>query len=121
MLLDSFFQIRRIKKGETNVVEISLNPNHDIYKGHFPDMPVVPGVCQVQMFKEILEVLAGSKLQLIKDVNMKFISVLNPLENPDLTFEFKYSEAADGILKASGTLKAGETKFFSTKSSYTVK
>lgn len=121
MLLDSFFQIKNISESELIQVDISLNPNHDIYKGHFPDMPVVPGVCQVQMFKEVLEVLTESKLQLVKDVNMKFISVLNPLENADLSFELKYSKEADGMLKASGTLKAGDTKFFSTKSSYTIK
>ncbi|AWV99160.1 hydroxymyristoyl-ACP dehydratase [Arcticibacterium luteifluviistationis] len=121
MLLDSFFQIKNIGKGETTVVDIELNPNHDIYKGHFPDMPVVPGVCQVQMFKEVLEVLTETKLQLVKDVNLKFMSVLNPLENALLSFELKYSSQEDGSLKASGTLSANGTKFFSTKSTYSLK
>ena len=33
---------------------IELNPEHGIYKGHFPYVPVAPGVCLVQIIKEIL-------------------------------------------------------------------
>ena len=34
---------------------ILFNANHPIFKGHFEQMPVVPGVCQTQLIKEILQ------------------------------------------------------------------
>ena len=33
---------------------IELNPEHEIYKGHFPKIPVAPGACLIQAIKEIL-------------------------------------------------------------------
>ena len=32
---------------------VELNPEHKIYKGHFPEIPVAPGVTLIQMLQEI--------------------------------------------------------------------
>lgn len=34
--------------GETVKTSIILNPLHPIFKGHFPDNPILPGVCMMQ-------------------------------------------------------------------------
>ena len=36
---------------------IHLYAEHPIYKGHFPQIPIAPGVCLVQIIKEILMLL----------------------------------------------------------------
>ncbi len=40
-----FYKVIKIEKPEENSynVEVELNPEHEIYEGHFPEQPVVPG------------------------------------------------------------------------------
>ena len=54
MLLNNFykFDIKEVKEEEITAV-VKINKEHDIFKGHFPDFPLVAGVCQVLMVKEI--------------------------------------------------------------------
>jgi 3-hydroxyacyl-[acyl-carrier-protein] dehydratase len=57
---------------------IELNPNHEIYKGHFPGKPVTPGVCQIQIVKEIIADVIKQDLNLVEAKSIKFLSVLSP-------------------------------------------
>lgn len=82
---------------------ISLNPAHDIFKGHFPGNPIVPGVCMMQMVKEILENQLGKKLRLVKADNIKFLSFINPNEYPQVGLEIKMS-TVDEQVKADAQL-----------------
>ncbi|MBS1934927.1 MAG: hydroxymyristoyl-ACP dehydratase, partial [Bacteroidetes bacterium] len=56
MLQGNFFTITSIAHENISVKAVlELNPAHDIFKGHFPETPVVPGVCMLQMLKEVME------------------------------------------------------------------
>ena len=64
-LRNDFYTVKekkQISEKEISVV-IELNQQHAIYSGHFPDQPIVPGVCQIQIVKELLEDLMGKKLK----------------------------------------------------------
>lgn len=56
-LLSGFYHITQSENiNETDwKVRVMLNPQHSLYAGHFPQQPVVPGVCTLQMIKECLE------------------------------------------------------------------
>jgi 3-hydroxyacyl-[acyl-carrier-protein] dehydratase len=82
---------------------IGLNPSHDIFKGHFPGQPVVPGVCMMQMVKEVLESYADKKLRLVKADNVKFLSFIDPGQHGEVRLEIKVIEA-DGRVKADAQL-----------------
>ena len=82
---------------------ITLNPTHDIFKGHFPGQPVVPGVCMMQMVKEVLEGYADKKLRLIKADNVKFLSFIDPEQHGQVGLEIKVAEV-DGQIKADAQL-----------------
>ena len=81
MLLPDFFTIIKIEISEARdkaVAKIRLNPDHHIFDGHFPEVPIVPGVCIIQMSKEILSQIANADLQLISSKNIKFQNLVNP-------------------------------------------
>ncbi len=67
---------------------IELNPAHLIYKGHFPQIPVAPGVCLVQTIKEILMAKFHEKLILSEGNNIKFLSMINPGETNQFQIDF---------------------------------
>src|SRR5688572_781920 len=82
-LKGDFFQIistTEADNGFTTVVR--LNPDHIIFKGHFPGHPVTPGVIQLQIIHELLEEHIGKNLKLDTISNCKFLNVLNPDIDP---------------------------------------
>ena len=66
-----------------------------IYQAHFPGEPITPGVCIVQIGKEVIEDLlleqssASPRLEIIKAKNIKFLSVISPNETPILTYQVR--------------------------------
>ena len=57
---------------------IHLIPDCFIYKAHFPEIPITPGVCIIQMVKELLEDVVEKKLSISCISNAKFLSVMQP-------------------------------------------
>ena len=67
---------------------IELNPDCFIYKAHFPELPITPGVCIIQVAKELFSELCGATLDLESVSNAKFLSVINPEVTSKLTYSF---------------------------------
>jgi 3-hydroxyacyl-[acyl-carrier-protein] dehydratase len=67
---------------------IRLNPEHPVYKGHFMQLPVVPGVCLIQIIKEVLADKFQKKLMMTEGDNIKFLALINPFETSDLEISF---------------------------------
>ena len=87
-----------ISKEEVNSIfnyTVELNPSCMIYEAHFPGEPIAPGVCIVQIGKEVIEDLlleqssASRRLEIIKAKNIKFLSVISPNETPILTYQVR--------------------------------
>ena len=91
MLKDSLYTIQNIS-AENNVIEaiIELNEHHDIFKGHFPGQPVLPGVCMLQITKEILETFLQHKVRLSKADDIRFLAMVDPTQNKELKFVIQY-------------------------------
>jgi 3-hydroxyacyl-[acyl-carrier-protein] dehydratase len=104
MLQGNFFTITTIETEISSAkAVIQINPSHEIFVGHFPGTPVVPGVCMMQMVKEILEDVLGKDIQLIKADHIKFLTVINPLQTSTVQLDLKYTitDAGDAITVAS--------------------
>ncbi len=115
MLLNSFYTILNSNTDDSTVsAEVELNGDHEIFSGHFPNIPVVPGVCQIQMTKEILANELNKKLRLTRANNIKFLAIINPNENKNLQFDLKYSEE-DGQIKTQNVISYDGKVFFKFK------
>lgn len=68
---------------------ISFNPEHEIFQGHFPQQPVVPGVCTMQIVKELLQGQTGKKWLLENAGNVKFLQLIIPSVVPTVTITWK--------------------------------
>lgn len=88
-LLNDFFRIEKSEIADGNYIcRVRLNVDHTIYRAHFPGNPITPGVCLVQMVTECLEQFLGKNLYLKEVKNIKFLSVLSPVENDRVTLVF---------------------------------
>ena len=95
--------------------EISLNINHDIYKGHFPQQAVVPGVCMMQILTELTSKALNKNLTIKKANQAKFLIPIVPAKAPSLEVRIKYQNTADQQVKITGSIHAGEITFFKFK------
>lgn len=109
-ILTDFYTLESSEKAENGsfIAHISLNKNHDIFKGHFPGNPVTPGVCMMQIVKELTEKFTGKKLFLKSASNVKFMAIINPFETPYLTLQLDINEGEEEI-KVKNTTSFGET------------
>src|SRR5690606_40023315 len=82
-LLPDFYHVEHIRSLSNNVyvAEVRLNPTHPIFDGHFPDNPVAPGVCMMQIVKELTETVEQKILFLVRASNVKFTALINPEKN----------------------------------------
>ena len=83
---------------------IILNPDHLIYKAHFPGQPVTPGVCILQMIQELLSLEVGIQLYIKKIKNVKFTSLISPLSDGRISVLFSSVTPEEGGIKAQGVV-----------------
>lgn len=93
--------------GTTARFALQLNPASFIYQAHFPGEPITPGVCIVQMVKELLEEFLHQSLEISMVKNVKFLAVVSPLESTSIVYQFdKVTTSDDGTVKAQVTVSA---------------
>ncbi len=92
---------------------IKLNPIHEIYKGHFPQIPVTPGVVLVLIVKEILMDKLQKKLVLSEGDNIKFLALINPTEVAVFQIDFIVKPLENGFDVSANFMNNGKafTKF----------
>ncbi len=76
----SFYTVEQHSQQDTHIqAAIRFNPDHSIFAGHFPDQPVVPGVCMIQIVKNLMEQFLGNKnLFLSHGHQVKFLQLIIP-------------------------------------------
>lgn len=111
-----FYALNNFSISETGKVqaEVGLNAAHAIFKGHFPDNPVVPGVCLIQISKEVLEKSLNTTTQLVQSSQVKFLAVVDPTVVSVLQVAVDTKEQ-DGLISANAVISAGEKVFFKFK------
>ena len=111
-LKDTFFRINNFCQTATGFdYIIELNPEHFIYQAHFPENPITPGVCIIQIIKELFAELMQHKLFLKKIYNVKFLNVINPLKNREVTFSISISSEEENSYKIGVLVYNNDNKF----------
>jgi 3-hydroxyacyl-[acyl-carrier-protein] dehydratase len=105
MLNNDFFHIVSINADSGNLqAVIKINPQHSIFDGHFPGQPVVPGVCMIQIVKELLATVTGEEPLLKSGDLFKFLSILDPTKNDEVKADIKYENDETGQLNVQASL-----------------
>lgn len=118
MLMNDFYKIEYIQREPNSFsCKVTFNTQHDIFKGHFPGQPVVPGVCMMEMVKELLEQQTDKNLWMRNAGIVKFLQLITPDVQPVVNVSWKQegrglnvnasfkNEAAD-LFKLTGSFEA---------------
>lgn len=109
MLKNELYTIDSKQADDTAVCyALTLNPQHVIYQAHFPGEPITPGVCIIQIGKELLEEHLQRKLEIVKVKNVKFLAVLSPTETPQVTYQLSRIKESDTEVSVSVVVKTDD-------------
>lgn len=116
MLQGNFFNISSLEStGQDIKAELLINASHKIFEGHFPGQPVVPGVCMMQMVKEIIETATQKKTDLLKAHEMKFLAIIDPGQNNIISAALKYTMEENGHITVTASFFKEELVHFKFK------
>jgi 3-hydroxyacyl-[acyl-carrier-protein] dehydratase len=101
-IIKSLYTILK-EKYNTDSIEVSLvfNENHPIYRGHFPEKSIVPGVCVMKTAKQLLQKHLNLNLQIDKILYLKFLKLLIPNNNKQIIFIIKTQRNIDSTITMS--------------------
>jgi len=111
-LKNDFYRIKNSCQTDAGTdFTIELNPEHFIYQSHFPNNPITPGVCIIQIIKELSEDILKRELFLKKLQMVKFINVINPIVNKEITFSVSVSSEDNVTHKVDALVHKNDSQF----------
>lgn len=101
MLLNSFFHIINEERTDNTVgacqdaplrYTVRINPDHQIFKGHFPGYPIVPGVCVTQMAVDLFSHFQQQEFVMTKAKSIKFLNLIKPNEIDTVCYQLSWDK-----------------------------
>lgn len=91
MLRDSLYTLSELSSPRVGnyLAVVNIDASHSIFAGHFPAQPVLPGVCLLEMLKEILSDIQQKPLRLLNAGTIKYLKMVDPNTEPRLRFEIE--------------------------------
>lgn len=97
---------------------IKLNPNHEVFKGHFPNNPVLPGVVSIQIVLEFFSKVLNTNHTIIEAQNIKFLKIIDPQIHRELNIIIKYSPLNSETYKITAEIVNEDSSFFKFSGKY---
>lgn len=120
MVLKDFYKIlseEKISDSKYNIT-ILVNEKHEIFKGHFPGNPIMPGVCMIQIIKELTESITAISLMIQTLSNVKFMALINPEATPELRLELDIVTTEEQLVKVKNTTYFNDTVALKLSNTY---
>lgn len=120
MLLKNFYTIISIENTAENkhLVSLHINAEHEVFQGHFPGNPIMPGVCMMQIIKELTEQITESTLFMQSLANVKFMALINPFNTPELRLELDITTTDTDLIKVKNVTYFEDTVALKLSSTY---
>ena len=111
-----------IKSGEEGIGNKIFLEDEYFFKGHFPNMPIVPGVILIESMAQTAGIVVSKKYENYKDKSVLFMSVSKAkfrkpvYPNEKISFHVKFLNSVKSVYKFSGeafkdNIKVCESEF----------
>ena len=108
MLQNTLYTIEKLsQEGNKHTVTVQIDAEHEIFNGHFPSQPILPGVCLMEMVREVLSQIKQHPVLLTQAQNIKFLKVVDPGVDARLKIELEIVEK-DNLLQVTVTSFLGD-------------
>ena len=98
--VESSFNITSDEQNEHHLTAIvSLDENNELFEGHFPNDPIMPGVLNIEIIEKLLKDKLGKSIKQINQI--KFLKPVVPNNNEPLEYIMEISEKSENRTIAS--------------------
>lgn len=106
-------EFKVIEQSQSQVeLELEFSPGLEMYKGHFPDFSITPGVVQTHFMISMAHKYLGLEMYPLSFPNVKFMSPIVPSKKVHLKLQWiaekstlKFSYVSDEITHSKGQVK----------------
>lgn len=113
---DPFYRTEELEAREASLQATVYFPTeHPLYAGHFPERPVVPGVCVLQVCSELISRVHAHSLRIAEIASVKYMIPLIPSEETGYGISLTWKQAEDGCLLVDGSWQNGQQVFVKLK------
>jgi len=110
-LKDHFFTIINQDVSDRRAeFRIKLNAESFIYQAHFPDNPITPGVCLIQMAVELFGTLKNENFRIKTLKTVKFTAPISPLAFPEVDYSLEFTPN-ENLWQVKALIKEEKTVF----------
>jgi len=103
---DSLFTVQKMETTPAGgSFKLRLQASHPIYRGHFTNNPITPGVCSLEIMTELVAAHFSGLQQPETIDSIKFLDFVNRLYSPEVDVEIKISPFKEGIWRVHGVLR----------------
>jgi len=108
MMLQGLFKIGTLSPVDefSFSAQVDINVSHPVFGGHFPERPILPGVCSIHLIKECVGMATGCEQRYVSILQCKFTGMVDPGLNNRLTVRFAIKQE-NGITGVNGTIVNG--------------
>jgi len=110
--MSEVYTIKDIQEQQSKLIaQVTIDVNHAVFDGHFPQRSVLPGVLQLEMIKSVLSQYFNRNYQLRTIKNAKYLSMVLPEQNQHLTLELDVNKNEGESLKVKAVIKVAQSVF----------
>lgn len=102
------------------VATFCFAPENKIFDGHFPGNPILPGICQLEMVKYMIERIFACKCQLQQASSIKFFQPVLPEQEFTFVVSCKQQDGELLDIKCKGTVGQNNAKSTEIKARYKI-
>lgn len=96
--MSKIYNIENIELKDNKLISlVSINKDHKVFDGHFPERSILPGVIELEIIKMILSKHFDSTFRLKLVKNAKYMALVLPDEISQFNVEIDYSTIEEGI------------------------
>lgn len=116
MLLNDLYSVISSEIKESSVVyRVALNPECKVYEGHFPNEPITPGVCTIQIIKECLDSFLGKETILTEIKQCRLTHLITPQQYPELEVKIDVKDQTENSVSFYSTIGLADNIFLEIK------
>ena len=78
------------------ILPFAINKESQVFEGHFPNQPILPGVVMIELVQRAAELVVGEELAMKSAGNFKFLKMIDPVKLPSANLNFTITEKEDG-------------------------
>ena len=106
------------KNNSGYTLPFTINKESQVFEGHFPNQPILPGVVMIELVQRATELALAVELEVKSAGNFKFLKMIDPEKLPLANLNFGITEK-EGDWRVKAQIKHEEDIYFKADVLYT--